>query len=54
MTKNVTTTNTVAGKIYAEVAAKHPDWKQPRVYAVTKSILEKRSAKAKAAVKAEE
>ena len=33
MAKNVTTTNTVAGKIYAEVAAKHPDWKQPRVYA---------------------
>lgn len=49
--KNATTT--VASKIYAEVAAKHPDWSQPRVYATTKSILAKRSAKVKAAAKAE-
>lgn len=48
-----TTTTTTASKIYAEVAAKHPDWSQPRIYAVTKSILSKRSAKAKAAAKVE-
>ena len=49
-------TSTVAKTIYDSVAAKHPDWTQARVYAVTKSILQKRGrkeVKAEAAAKAE-
>ena len=54
MAKTSTKTSTVAKTIYASIAAKHPDWTQARVYAVTKSILQSRSKKeAKAAAKAE-
>lgn len=47
-------TSAVAKNIYASVAAKHPDWTQARVYAVTKSILQSRPKKeARIAAKAE-
>lgn len=29
----------IAQTIYAQIAAKHPDWSQPRIYAATKAIL---------------
>jgi hypothetical protein len=52
MAKTTEKKNTVASTIYAAVAAKHPEWTQARVYAVTRSILAKRNV-AKAEAKAE-
>ena len=48
--------NTYASKIYATVAAKHPEWSQKKVYSTVKLILTennaKRSAKAVAVAEA--
>lgn len=53
MAKTTEKKNTVASTIYASVAAKHPDWTQARIYAVTRSILAKRNV-AKAQVATQE
>ena len=42
--------NTIASRIYANIAAKHPDWSQKRIYNATKWALENRqTAKAEEA-----
>ena len=37
--------NTIASCIYANIAAKHPEWSQKRVYTATKWALENRNTK---------
>lgn len=34
--------NTIASKIYANIAAKHPEWSQKHIYNATKWALEQR------------
>ena len=41
---------TLASRIYANIAAKHPEWSQKRIYHATKWALEQRGKKAEEAV----